>query len=150
MEYLFSNPVSLWVVVLTMFGTSIASIALVIYSFLPAKPWHRILTIPASLMASALLIALCVWVYQASSEREIDFTQDCEVKLVTYPSGETVQMFYANDTNHNANRMFQRIVPEDSLVRRFVYKRAYHNIYFSDSRDFLADTYSIVKKDAKK
>lgn len=93
-------------------------------------------------------IYLIVWLWRASSMVEVDYTENCEVKVVTYPDGKQAQMFTANGRNYNANLIFGCLIPEGAVVERVVYKKSYLGIYYSDldMRKALQDTYRIVDK----
>src|SRR5688572_13802915 len=148
MEWLEQNvlPLPLWGIVLMLIGSIIAVLFFAAWSIFAEKPWHRVFAVPGGIVSISILIALIVWLTTACGGREVDHTQDCEIKIVTFPDGKSAQMFYAANVNHNANEMFNGIVPDDCVVRRYVYKREYSGIYFTAQRDWLQDTYRIVKK----
>jgi hypothetical protein len=70
-------------------------------------------------------------IYGGNQPRELDRTEDYEVKTVTYPDGSQVQMYTMGGKHYNANEQFKCQVPETKVVRRYIYKTDYVGIRYS-------------------
>jgi len=139
-------PVPLWSVIVMLLISVATSLSFLVWTLLTEETFKRWFSVPLGLMSMIVLILLVVWLSIASNAKELAYTEDCEVKVVAFPDGHSAQMFYAANDNHNANQMFSGIVPDDHVVRRYVYKKEYHGIYFTQPRQWLRDNYRIVKK----
>jgi hypothetical protein len=141
-------PLPCWVVVVTTILTIAGGIAATVWFFMDDMKLARMKSGLCMLLGFGIGISCLIWLIIAGNQREIDYTEVLEVKVVTFPSGKSAQMFYADGKNINANEHFGGIVPEDSVVERVVYKKEYCGIYYRDlnTRSSLKDTYRIVKK----
>ncbi len=62
---------------------------------------------------------------------------------ITYPSGKTVQMFYANGSDHDLNQMFGGIAPEGSYVVYRTFSTTAAGVKFSHPTS-TSDLYRLV------